>query len=356
MIFSLVLVCLASCGIVTTIRAKHTDPTVAVKIPTSLPSDPFMISISAEFSLMAWFAEVVYRRELVTTGTVSTACDFLKNGDDPSIAGMPRPISEVASSKIIGWYRYRPVVANSSEDVDVESCVNDQGLFYETYVLYGDDGEINKAVIAFRGTENREGEAKMDWSTNISAALGREPTQYALARAKLPALISNLKKHSGIKIYAVGHSLGGGLAQQAGYLFTEIEAVYTFNTSPVTNWSQLRLTKVINTDDGTKTIGIIKNNYPTIYRVHHTGEGLQSVRNITTAFTSTRYNRYDIGVQLKPKSLGKGHSQSILACGLAKIYSQNNADSDSEKLGFYMSYIDSVVLEDSRCTWLQNLD
>ena len=129
--------------------------------------------------------------------------------------------------------------------------------------------------------------------------------------------------------------------------------MYAFNTSPVTNWSKLRLAKV-NQGDGTKKTGIIQNNYPTIYRVHHTGEVLQSVRNVTTAFTSTRFNRYDIGIQLKPKSLGKGHSQGILACGLAKIYSDNNSDLSTESSGFYKSYIDEVILPDPRCVRLQN--
>ena len=72
-VVSIAFVCMASCGVVTTLRAKNTDPTVAVDVPVGLPSDPFMVSISNEFALMAWFAETAYRRELLADNRDSTA-------------------------------------------------------------------------------------------------------------------------------------------------------------------------------------------------------------------------------------------------------------------------------------------
>lgn len=83
-------------------------------------------------------------------------------------------------------------------------------------------------------------------------------------------------------IHAVGHSLGGGLAQQAGYLSKKIKEVYTFNTSPVTNWTHLRLR------------GLVRNGYPIIHRIYNSGEGLSGIRATATAATTARHGLHDI--------------------------------------------------------------
>lgn len=46
----------------------------------------------------------------------------------------------------------------------------------------------------------------------------------------------NAKFGNGLKIFAAGHSLGGGLAQHAGYSAYGISDVYAFNPSPVTGF------------------------------------------------------------------------------------------------------------------------
>lgn len=196
--------------------------------------------------------------------------------------------------------------------------------------------QITKAVIAYRGTENRSGQTWPDWSTNVANALGFEPRQYVLARERLETLTAGLLAESGAKalpIYAVGHSLGGGLAQQAGYLSRNITEVYAFNTSPVTNWTNLRLQ------------GLVKNGYPIIHRVHNGGEGLAGIRATATATTAARHGRHDIGIQFGEKELIAGHSMAMLACGFAKILSQTRTqDADH---GYPIDYIRQYVLLES---------
>ncbi len=346
-------------GLFTAARAKFTGPDTSANIPKELPNDPLMLQYSDRFALMAWFAEIVYRRELIDDGTIDSACDYQRTGAPPSDWGMPRPQASRPPNEDLGgepeesgdpgrWSRYVSKNKGTEEEKASEACVNKKGLFYETYV-FEQDGQVKRAVLAFRGTENREREKRLDWSTNLSASLGMEPKQYKFARKKLGPLIDELSTHPEIEIYATGHSLGGGLAQQAGYLFPEIKAVYTFNTSPITNWSRLRL-KTIKSKGGTATkTGLIRNDYPTIYRVYHTGEALHSIRNVVTTFTTTRYRRYDIGVQLRPKELVGGHSQAILACDFARIFHDNNGEGKDAKFDFFASYIEEKVLAEGGC-------
>jgi hypothetical protein len=233
---------------------------------------------------------VVYRADLEGNGS----CAYLDTGLDDRY-GMP--ISDDGSGR---WMRWKAPNA----------CIDDpgRGLFYETYVFQAAHGTVEEAVIAFRGTENTKDQFLRDWKTNLAALFGVEPAQYRVARAKLPAVIEGLRSaNPKIVIHAVGHSLGGGLAQQAGYMFPEIARVVTFNTSPVTNWTQLMFDSAV------------RDRYPLIYRLYHGGEILEKVRFVTTSLTATRFNRYDVSLQFAEKSPVSGHSMDIIACRLAEI-------------------------------------
>ncbi|MDO7844860.1 alpha/beta fold hydrolase [Hymenobacter sp. M29] len=65
--------------------------------------------------------------------------------------------------------------------------------------------------------------------------------QYEQARALTPAVVARLDSAYGgrARIFAVGHSLGGGLAQHAGYTCPRIEKVFAFNSSPLTGYFDL---------------------------------------------------------------------------------------------------------------------
>jgi Lipase (class 3) len=296
----------------------------------ALATDRLLGELAQRFGLMALFAEVVYRNDLTQDERDEQGCDYLdpaKVRPEHLAFGMPQ--ADAAQGR---WRRWLPPAG----DTRFRPCLDAEGLYYETYVHEDAQGRIDEAVIAFRGTENRPGQFLADWSSNLKAAIGIEPGQYALAQEQVLALLEGLRRHvdpelQHLKIYAVGHSLGGGLAQQAGYLSKDIAEVYTFNTSPVTNWSQLRLKERV------------KNAFPIIHRVYHGGEILEKVRFVTTSVTKARYGRHDIGLQLDGRSSFGGHSMKIIACGFA-LQLASQPDLEVADHAYPLSYVKEVVL------------
>ena len=96
--------------------------------------------------------------------------------------------------------------------------------------------DCGEAVIAFRGTDANE---IGDWLTNLRWFVGRRFfDQYDQVQLAVPDIIATLDKQ-GCRprlIVATGHSLGGGLAQHAGYSSSRIAYVYAFDPSPVTGF------------------------------------------------------------------------------------------------------------------------
>ncbi|MDO9236194.1 MAG: DUF2974 domain-containing protein [Aquabacterium sp.] len=305
------------CGVIKTLNAAQSvldGPRNDVTEP-DIQKDLFLSEASNRFGLMALFAFTAYRYDLTRSDRDQHGCDYLKpDAKGDRNFGMPRHVGTANESS--RWERWVPM----KTDAKVVPCFNTDGLFYETYVHRDSNQQITEAVIAYRGTENRDGQAVPDWATNLSNFFGFEPKQYKIARRYVKDLTDGLNEESkGVPIYAVGHSLGGGLAQQAGYLSKRITAVYTFNTSPVTNWTHLRLDG--NVDQG----------YPFIHRVYNGGEGLAGIRGIATAGTSARYGRYDIGVQFGPNALLSGHAMEVLACNFAQVLSETNVQEARHK-------------------------
>ena len=284
-----------SCGTLKTVRGSWAQK--SVKAP-EWEMKGYGPQLASKFGLMSLFAETVYRRtyDREMPSTIST-CGKEESEDVNFL--MPWVVQ---GGEKFTWNRLLV-----SEVTEVEPCYSGGGLFYETYVLRDEDETILEAVIAYRGTDG----PIEDMKTNLAAAFGREPPQYKDAKVRLQPLVEYLTKASPmINIYAVGHSLGGGLAQQAGYLSSDIAEVFAFNSSPITNWSSLALAKK-------EEIGI-KEHYPVIYRVNHGGEGLGIVRYISSLFTSSRFNRYDVDFQLTEKKAVSGHAMKLISCRLAE--------------------------------------
>jgi hypothetical protein len=330
------LVFMTGCGTLVTYYASfnsNSDGNADESILPTLQADPFLIDMARKFGVFALFAGVVYRDDYAPEERDGFGCGYLQPSADPKRIefGMPRDLK--GADKVSGWKRWIPVAVHPS----VDPCFDRDGLYYETYVLQNTDGELVSAVIAFRGTENRSGQYWTDWRSNFAAAFGLEPEQYAMARERIPrlaaALKERLKKDSsgGVDLFAVGHSLGGGLAQQAGFLAPEIRQVITFNTTPVTNWTHLRLDKAV------------RKAYPTIYRIYHGGEILEKLRFLSTSFTQTRYARHDIGLQFEGRQAFAGHSMQVIMCNMAKIVAQQGALLEAEH-HYPLSYIRGEVL------------
>ncbi len=251
---------------------------------------------------MAIFSKVVYRKDLPQKNRDELECAYIKD-QTPLNIGIPTDS---------GWSRWK--------GRNGEGCVFKQGLALEIYVHTANDGKLDEAVIAYRGTENFNFRAAMeDWRTNIAAPFGLEPLQYKLAQQHLDVVIPQLLENTGIQIYATGHSLGGGLAQQAGYYSDSIQEVYAFDPSPVTNWTHLNRNEKIKKPD------------PVIYRVYHWNETLAYVRNITTRFNNRRFWRQDYEFYFQEAKTNVSgsvemHEMGILACHLAANIPGNVAD------------------------------
>lgn len=304
-VFAATVAGLSGCGAAITFYASRQAQDGANDVGAFRPeTDRYLIESAERFGLMALLAEAVYRRDLNRDVRDQQGCAYLDaatQGETPPNYGLPQ-------SGDNRWVRWTP-----EKKAGVVPCLDDvSGLHYETYVHELSPGQYDEAVIAFRGTENRAGQIFHDWRSNIAAFFGFEPDQYAAARQRMVPLIDELDRvltaqGRPARIYAVGHSLGGGLAQQAGYMSKKIKEVYTFNTTPVTNWSQLRLH------------GEVKNAYPIFHRVYHGGEFLEKVRFVATTATEARYGRHDLGLQLKSRSNFAGHSIQVMACTFAEI-------------------------------------
>lgn len=100
-------------------------------------------------------------------------------------------------------------------------------------------GQCREAVIAFRGTDKND---VGDWLSNFRWLYRLNPKfdQYAQVKAHIRDIVARIKKNgcSGAVFAATGHSLGGGLAQQAAYAddTQAIRYVYAFDPSPVTGF------------------------------------------------------------------------------------------------------------------------
>jgi DUF2974 family protein len=98
-----------------------------------------------------------------------------------------------------------------------------------------------EAVIAFRGTDKDD---LGDWISNFRWFYRLVPKfdQYAQVQTHITNIVQQIKKHGcngpGTQIVTAGHSLGGGLAQQAAYADAnaDIHYVYGFDPSPVTGF------------------------------------------------------------------------------------------------------------------------
>ncbi|MGH9754619.1 MAG: DUF6792 domain-containing protein [Blastocatellia bacterium] len=109
-------------------------------------------------------------------------------------------------------------------------------MYYEVWEKEKDN-KITVAIV-FRGTDQ-----KRDWLPNLRWAVRHFLwDQYHQVQALIPRLVKEIyKRHQGkgVTIVTLGHSLGGGLAQQAAYVTEEIHNVYAFNSSPVTGFTSI---------------------------------------------------------------------------------------------------------------------
>jgi hypothetical protein len=118
---------------------------------------------------------------------------------------------------------------------DRQDVVDDQktSLYFEVWENALPD-TVEVAVV-FRGTHEWK-----DWWSNLRWVTRFVPIgwdQYDLTRSEIVKVVARAKqRHRTVQMVMAGHSLGGGLAQQAAYAHPEIKQVYAFDSSPVTGF------------------------------------------------------------------------------------------------------------------------
>jgi hypothetical protein len=111
---------------------------VVVKRPPAIEEAK---NYAAQFAPMAFFSQMAYRKDIADNKErQGHGCDYFNKGKDyEKVVKL-----DVLTNETGHWER----------SLDPGSCVEDGGLFFETYVHKNKSEKIDQAVIAFRGTEN----------------------------------------------------------------------------------------------------------------------------------------------------------------------------------------------------------
>ena len=177
-------------------------------------------------------------------------------------------------------------------------------------------------VVAFGGTMFNN---IKDWISNLRWFIPKHEDEYtAIVKDFGPAFVAEYQRRAnaadgnhlkGASLYATGHSLGGGLAQQFAYALpindvgVHVTHVYAFDPSPVTGFFSV----------DARTRDLNKTNL-FVDRIYERGEILALVRSLTSFFVAPsaadpaiRGVRYSLFYPANPIS---GHSMLQLACRL----------------------------------------
>ena len=125
-------------------------------------------------------------------------------------------------------------------------------------------------AIVFRGTDGlNDFWSNLHWLTKFIPGVN---DQYDFVRQNTNSIIKKIREHAGdtenkVEIVVAGHSLGGGLAQQAAYAGDGIETVFAFDPSAVTGFY-----------DVDKENRKRRQEKLRVYRIHERGEILAYLR------------------------------------------------------------------------------
>ena len=169
----------------------------------------------------------------------------------------------------VPFENWQPVIGYNVEKFMPDTPVGRIKIPGFDYRLFVSTSKPKRAAIVFRGTDFT---SFGDWYSNTRWLTRINPLtwdQYQQARDLTEKLVARIERlyGSGIEIIAVGHSLGGGLAQQAAYTSNRINTVYAFNTSPVTGATSIDYRVTPEARKGVK-----------IYRIYESGEVLAGLR------------------------------------------------------------------------------
>lgn len=201
-------------------------------------------------------------------------------------------------------------------------------LFFSVWEFHSGDrnSAATELAIVFRGTQ---ADQRQDWFSNARWFIPtwlRGEDQYVVTRdsvskefaSEIRRRITDGSLSQNVKVTAVGHSLGGGLAQQLAYAMPaadttngNLKTVISFNSSPVTGWFS---TPNPPRDDNTK--GLV------VDRIFEHGEALSYIRMLINQVIPPHMKDFDvrdIRFNLEPTAGGvKNHGSQFFACRLAE--------------------------------------
>jgi pimeloyl-ACP methyl ester carboxylesterase len=231
-------------------------------------------------------------------------------------------------------------------DTSLNEQAKTKGFHAEVWEKVGSSPPL--IVVAFRGTEA----SWLDWQSNLRWILRFVPfyttenDQYGfIAKVFGNKFLEELKKKnkgSSVNLIAVGHSLGGGLAQHfayslpegvnsSGVMISRVSKVYAFDPSPVTGWYSI---------DGTLRESNAKD--LKIDRIFEHGEALAYIRLLLSYLNppslirpAMQEIRYNFVPSLNPFS---SHSMTYLACALSHFGGQVHIPDFPKKFGYEQSF------------------
>lgn len=195
-------------------------------------------------------------------------------------------------------------------------------LEIEVFTKKSDDKSSTTAMIVFRGTDFDESK---DWMSNLrwfTRWFTSDLDQYDEVRVMMPKLIKQIENQDNTvnKFITTGHSLGGGLAQLAGYASHKIDTVYSFDSSPVTGYFDV--------EGGLRRFNAQNLK---IYRIYEHGEVVAYLRLALKAIVPVSEKHPDI-VQVRfnvihDEDIIAQHDIKTLTCNLQKDLDGNEGDS-----------------------------
>jgi hypothetical protein len=207
------------------------------------------------------------------------------------------------------------------------ACDDEIGMFYRVWVR---EGEAHREVVlVFRGTKDGIDDwvdGNLRWVTRFLPG----EDQYVRSRKVASALLEHLRAPTAggaparpVRLYAAGHSLGGGLAQNALYAYPrDFVQAFAFDPSPVTGFAD---NDVPQRRAGCDCKWDLLDGEARVYRVYETDEVLAWLR-----FPLKLVLPLNRHIQEVRFNTGGGHSIATLASVMARAATRQPAAEGTE--------------------------